>query len=202
MSASRSTTTSFVTACGQASASSTCRRSLPTEFATSSAPLPVSPNSKKSLPFAPTAKRFGPPTPAGKASKPISQNTLTSALATVIARIATTHAFAPNSRSSTESCRRIPPSDRKEAAMARRAALASVVVVVFAGIAWLRGDKPAPPWVQVAPGVWRSTAAPFGHALESDGHALLIDAPHDLKSIQNATIKTIDGVLLTHHHLD
>src|SRR5262245_6280743 len=86
--------------------------------------------------------------------------------------------------------------------MSRRVALAFLVVVIFAGVAWLRGDKPTPPWIQVEPGVWRSTAAPFGHALEADGHALLIDAPHDLKSIPNSTIKTIDGVLLTHHHLD
>lgn len=86
--------------------------------------------------------------------------------------------------------------------MSRRVALASIVLIVFAGVAWLRGDKPTPPWREIASGVWRSTAAPFAYALESDGHALLIDAPHGPESIRNSRIHTIDGVLLTHHHLD
>src|SRR5262249_2945581 len=90
--------------------------------------------------------------------------------------------------------------------MPRRRLLALASVMVFGAVVWLaglRGEKPTPPWSEVAPGVWRTAAMPFGHALVADGHALLIDAPHDpAPLLKDARVSQIDAVLLTHHHHD
>src|SRR5262245_41949948 len=85
------------------------------------------------------------------------------------------------------------------------ALLASLSALALA--AWLggvlRGEKPAAAWQQVAPGIWRTSAMPHGQALVSDGHALLIDCPHDPSALLKAAkISEIDAVLLTHHHHD
>lgn len=60
-------------------------------------------------------------------------------------------------------------------------------------------------WVQISPGVLRTTAMPFGHALVDGNKALLIDVPareKELAELAKFGVKTIDLVLLTHHHRD
>jgi glyoxylase-like metal-dependent hydrolase (beta-lactamase superfamily II) len=78
---------------------------------------------------------------------------------------------------------------------------ACAVAVWLANV--LHGQKPAPAWLEVAPGIWRTTAAPYGHALVADGHALLIDAPDTAAQLRDAAqVRQVDAVLLTHHHRD
>ena len=57
-------------------------------------------------------------------------------------------------------------------------------------------------WEEIAPGILRTKELPYGYALVDDGHAMLIDAPVSAESLKPHGIKTIDGVLLTHHHRD
>lgn len=61
---------------------------------------------------------------------------------------------------------------------------------------------PAPGWTEVAPGVFRSPGLPAGYALVDGGAALLIDAPAPADGLRARGVKTIDAVLLTHHHRD
>ncbi len=91
--------------------------------------------------------------------------------------------------------------------MKRRWFLAVVCLVVVAVAAWLArngvADKPASPaWSEVTPGVWRSPELPAGYALVEGDNALLIDAPVTADGLSKAGVKTIDAVLLTHHHRD
>jgi glyoxylase-like metal-dependent hydrolase (beta-lactamase superfamily II) len=74
-------------------------------------------------------------------------------------------------------------------------------ILALAAVAWVAGGatKPARGWTEVAPGVLRSPGPPFGYALVADDHALLIDAPCGPEGLGG---KTIDAVLLTHHHRD
>ncbi len=62
--------------------------------------------------------------------------------------------------------------------------------------------RPASGWTQVAPGVYRSPGATAGYALVAGEHALLIDAPHSAEGLKTHGVRTIDAVLLTHHHRD
>jgi glyoxylase-like metal-dependent hydrolase (beta-lactamase superfamily II) len=67
----------------------------------------------------------------------------------------------------------------------------------------LRGEKPVAAWEQVAPGIWRTSSMPHGHALVADGRALLIDCPRDASGLlKDAKVSSIDAVVLTHHHRD
>src|SRR5262249_8766268 len=74
-------------------------------------------------------------------------------------------------------------------------------LVALSTVAWVAGrdTKPTRGWIEVAPGVLRSPGSPFGYALVADDHALLIDAPCGPEGLGG---KTIDAVLLTHHHRD
>src|SRR5256885_7056532 len=92
-------------------------------------------------------------------------------------------------------------------AMRRRLLALTVSLCALALAVWLggalRGEKPVAAWEQVAPGIWRTTAIPHGHALVADGHTLLIDSPHDIGGLlKDAKVSEIDAVLLTHHHHD
>jgi glyoxylase-like metal-dependent hydrolase (beta-lactamase superfamily II) len=83
----------------------------------------------------------------------------------------------------------------------------AVSVAALAVAAWLgdRGGaerKPAPAWTEVLPGIWRSPGQPAGYALVSGSRALLIDAPAGPEGLKARGVKTIDAVLLTHHHRD
>jgi glyoxylase-like metal-dependent hydrolase (beta-lactamase superfamily II) len=89
--------------------------------------------------------------------------------------------------------------------MFRKILVAAVCVLTLAAAAWLATtarEERKPAWTEVAPGVWRSPGLPAGYALVDDGHALLIDAPHDAEGLKERGVKTIDAVLLTHHHRD
>src|SRR5262245_58409013 len=91
--------------------------------------------------------------------------------------------------------------------MRYRALFAAACLILTASVAWLgqtglRGQKPAGAWVEVAPGVWRTAARPFGYAVVHDGHALLIDAPHLADGLKELGATGVDLVLLTHHHRD
>jgi glyoxylase-like metal-dependent hydrolase (beta-lactamase superfamily II) len=73
------------------------------------------------------------------------------------------------------------------------------------GLAWVAGRDAKPSgdgWSEVAPGVFRSPTWPAGYALVAGERALLIDAPCGPEGLQTHGIKTIDAVLLTHHHRD
>ena len=57
-------------------------------------------------------------------------------------------------------------------------------------------------WTEVVPGVLQSPGWPRGYALVAGDRALLIDAPCGADGLKARGIKTIDAVLLTHHHRD
>jgi len=85
------------------------------------------------------------------------------------------------------------------------------IVVLSLGIlgaaVWLGAQKAeegktANDWKQVAPGIYRSPGMPAGYALIAGEHALLIDAPTHADGLKKHGVRTIDAVLLTHHHRD
>lgn len=57
-------------------------------------------------------------------------------------------------------------------------------------------------WTVVAPGVLRSPGLPAGYALIDGDRALLIDAPAPPDGLARHGVRTVEGVLLTHHHRD
>jgi glyoxylase-like metal-dependent hydrolase (beta-lactamase superfamily II) len=88
-----------------------------------------------------------------------------------------------------------------------RIAAGLLCLPVLAAAVWLGsaafGDRKSPDaWKGVAPGVWRSPGSPAGYALVDGDHALLIDAPRPADGLKDQGVKTIDAVLLTHHHRD
>ena len=83
----------------------------------------------------------------------------------------------------------------------------ALCVAVLAAAAWISNDKAseresAAGWQRVADGVYRSPGPTAGYALVADEHALLIDAPDDAEGLKTHGVRTIDAVLLTHHHRD
>ncbi len=80
-------------------------------------------------------------------------------------------------------------------------------VGVFGAAVWIgaqkaEDSKTASDWKQVMPGVFRSPGMPAGYALIAGEHALLIDAPTSADALKKHGVRTIDAVLLTHHHRD
>lgn len=78
---------------------------------------------------------------------------------------------------------------------------------VFGAAIWIgahqaEDGKAASDWKQVAPGIFRSPGMPAGYALIAGEHALLIDAPAAADGLKKHGVRTVDGVLLTHHHRD
>ncbi len=90
--------------------------------------------------------------------------------------------------------------------MTRRWLAVVFCLLLVAGAAWLGGfgygKRPAEEWVEVAPGVLRGPGLPAGYALVDGDTALLIDAPRPADGLKARGVKTIAGVLLTHHHRD
>lgn len=89
----------------------------------------------------------------------------------------------------------------------KRILLALGCLGLLAGLAWWSNaqsanEPPRPTWVEVAPGVWQTNTLPYGYALVEGDEALLIDCPVDASGLKAKGIKTIAGVLLTHHHRD
>jgi glyoxylase-like metal-dependent hydrolase (beta-lactamase superfamily II) len=77
-----------------------------------------------------------------------------------------------------------------------------VLVAAWLGMRGGEEPRPAAAWTEVTPGVWRSPGSPAGYALVSGEDALLIDAPCAPDDLFKRGVKTIDAVLLTHHHRD
>src|SRR6478609_7741284 len=90
--------------------------------------------------------------------------------------------------------------------MRSRLALASLCVALVAAVGWLSragsGDDKLTHWTPVAPGVYRTKAAPFGYAVISGKTALLIDATAPPDAVKELGVEKVDAVLLTHHHRD
>ncbi|HEY7327078.1 MAG TPA: MBL fold metallo-hydrolase [Gemmataceae bacterium] len=91
--------------------------------------------------------------------------------------------------------------------MKSRCTATVVCVGVFGAAVWVGTQKAedstaASDWNQVATGVFRSPKMPFGYALMAGEHALLIDAPGSADGLKKLGVRTIDMVLLTHHHRD
>ena len=80
--------------------------------------------------------------------------------------------------------------------------LAVLGAAVWVGKQKAEDRRPANDWTQVAPGVYRSPGPTSGYALVAGEHALLIDAPHGVGGLKMHGVRTIDAVLLTHHHRD
>jgi len=95
----------------------------------------------------------------------------------------------------------------QEITMLNRFLLSLLCLSVLGATTWLSTKDNSDPksesrWTEVAPGVWRSPGTPAGHALVDGEHALLIDAPSPADELKMAGVKTIDRILLTHHHRD
>jgi glyoxylase-like metal-dependent hydrolase (beta-lactamase superfamily II) len=91
--------------------------------------------------------------------------------------------------------------------MSKRVLAALVCLALVAGAAWLggRGEgarKEGAGWTEVTPGVIRSPGLPSSYALVEGEAALLIDAPCDRTGLGPRGVKTVETVLLTHHHRD
>jgi glyoxylase-like metal-dependent hydrolase (beta-lactamase superfamily II) len=85
--------------------------------------------------------------------------------------------------------------------MRYRTTLVVVCVAVLAGAAWIGvAAKDAPPWREIAPGVYRSPGPVAGYALVDGGLALLIDAPLPHADVKLPGNPKIDAVVLTHPH--
>jgi glyoxylase-like metal-dependent hydrolase (beta-lactamase superfamily II) len=90
----------------------------------------------------------------------------------------------------------------------KRHTLGIVLCLLVLGAAiWLAGrggaqGKPSTAWTEVMPGVFRSPGLPAGYALVSGDRALLVDAPCPPAGLKARGVRTIDAVLLTHHHRD
>src|SRR5260370_12802468 len=80
--------------------------------------------------------------------------------------------------------------------------LALVGAAAWFGGAIEQGQQAASAWIEVGLGVLRTATLPAGYALVDGDRALLVDAPTDARSLSNLGIKTIENVLLTHHHRD
>ncbi len=83
----------------------------------------------------------------------------------------------------------------------------TLCAAVLAAAAWVGNDKTperesAAGWQRVTNGVYRSPGPTAGYALVAGEHALLIDAPDEAEALKAHGVRTIDAVLLTHHHRD
>lgn len=89
--------------------------------------------------------------------------------------------------------------------MRARVLLAFACVVTVTAVAWFTAAQPKAElkhWEKVGDGVYRSKAGPHGYALVSGDRALLIDATLPPDAVAELGVKTIEAVLLTHHHRD
>jgi glyoxylase-like metal-dependent hydrolase (beta-lactamase superfamily II) len=98
----------------------------------------------------------------------------------------------------------LPPN--AEHPMIRRIFPSLFCLFVLTAAAWLAreapADKASDAWKEVVPGVLRSPGLPACYALLAGEKALLIDATHGPDGLRAQGVKTIDAVLLTHHHRD
>jgi glyoxylase-like metal-dependent hydrolase (beta-lactamase superfamily II) len=90
--------------------------------------------------------------------------------------------------------------------MRSRVLLAVVCISVVAVAAWFSAADPKADalkiWVKVDEGIYRTKEMPHCYALVSGEKALLIDASVPPETIAELGVKTVEAVLLTHHHRD
>src|SRR5262245_14393346 len=90
--------------------------------------------------------------------------------------------------------------------MRARTPLALACFAAVAALAWFTAADPKAPeltrWEKVADGVYRTKAMPHSYALVDRDKALLIDATVPPDAVAELGAKTIETVLLTHHHRD
>ncbi len=89
--------------------------------------------------------------------------------------------------------------------MRARILLALSCVITVGSVAWFTSAQPKPElkhWEKVGDGVYRTKNVPYGYALVSGDKSLLIDATVPPDAVAELGAKTIDAVLLTHHHRD
>ena len=89
--------------------------------------------------------------------------------------------------------------------MSARVLLAATCVVTVAVVAWFTTAQPKAElahWEKVGGSVYRSKAAPYSYAIVSGDKAILIDATVPPEAVTELGVKTVEAVLLTHHHRD
>ena len=79
-----------------------------------------------------------------------------------------------------------------------------LLVLTFAASAIAESTAPKPlEWRQVVPGIFRTQASPFAHAIVDGDRCLLIGAPYDVSpATLPPSVRNCELVLLTHHHRD
>src|SRR5947209_3395273 len=80
--------------------------------------------------------------------------------------------------------------------------LTVVAAAACIGTLSVRGKAAPDRWQEVVPGVFRSPGFPAGYALVDGEAALLIDAPAAAETWKELGVRSVDAVLLTHHHRD
>jgi glyoxylase-like metal-dependent hydrolase (beta-lactamase superfamily II) len=86
-----------------------------------------------------------------------------------------------------------------------RTLLAVCCLVTVAALAWFTAAEPKgalKQWEMLSDGVYRTKESPYSYALVSGERALLIDASVPPGVVKELGAKTIEAVLLTHHHRD
>ena len=90
--------------------------------------------------------------------------------------------------------------------MNMRVVLASTCAALVAAVAWFSVSEQKPEtlkvWEKVLDGIYRSKESPHSYALVSGDKALLIDASVPPEALAELQVKTIETVLITHHHRD
>lgn len=92
-----------------------------------------------------------------------------------------------------------------EKLMHSRIILAASCVITVAAIAWFTGAQPKTElkhWTKVGEGVYRTKDGPYSYAIVSGEQALLIDATVPPSVVKELGAKSVNAVLLTHHHRD
>jgi glyoxylase-like metal-dependent hydrolase (beta-lactamase superfamily II) len=85
-----------------------------------------------------------------------------------------------------------------------RALLALLVIAAasWVGVSTFAGKTTPTKWREILPGVFRSSGTPAGYALVDGNKVLLFDAPSGAEAWLDLSRRSIDAVLLTHHHRD
>jgi glyoxylase-like metal-dependent hydrolase (beta-lactamase superfamily II) len=90
--------------------------------------------------------------------------------------------------------------------MHARYLLAALCLASVTGLAWLSttGSQPAElkQWDRVADGIYRTKAMPHSYAVADGEKALLVDATVPPEALKELGVKSVEAVLLTHHHRD
>lgn len=89
--------------------------------------------------------------------------------------------------------------------MRPRVLLALACGVTVAALAWFTAAEPKgelKQWDKIGDGVYRSKESPYSYALLSGERVLLIDAGVAPDAVKELGAKTVEAVLLTHHHRD